>query len=104
MTFNRPSVVAEMGEIAEALGLDVAGLPADDRAEAAIAEVGRLFAAIGITPTLAALGLPEDKLEWTAEQSVAIDRLIKNNPRPLDLAAMRRLVRAAWDGDRAALL
>ena len=47
----------------------------------------RLFAAIGITPTLAELGLPEDKLDWTAEQAIGIERLIKNNPRPLDLAA-----------------
>ena len=30
-----------------------------------------------------------DKLDWTAEQALGIDRLIKNNPRPLDLAAMR---------------
>jgi hypothetical protein len=27
--------------------------------------------------------------------------LIKNNPRPIDLAAMKRLVRAAYDGDLA---
>ena len=62
----------------------------------------RLFAAIGITPTLAKLGLPEDKLDWTAEQAIGIERLIKNNPRPLDLAAMKRLMRAAYDGDLAA--
>ena len=38
-------------------------------ADAAIDAVGRLFAAIGIPPTLAELGLPEDKLDWTAEQA-----------------------------------
>ena len=69
---------------------------------ATIEEISRLFAAIGITPTLAGLGLPADKLDWTAEQALGIDRLIKNNPRPFDLAAMRRLVKAAYDGDLAA--
>jgi alcohol dehydrogenase class IV len=71
-------------------------------ADAAILEIRRLFAAIGITPTLAALGLAADKLDWTAEQAVGIERLIKNNPRPFDLAAMRRLIQAAYDGDLAA--
>ena len=57
--------------------------------QGAIDEVNRLFGAIGITPTLAKLGLAEDKLDWTAEQAVGIERLIKNNPRYFDLAAMK---------------
>ena len=52
--------------------------------------------------TLADLGLPADKLDWTAEQAFGIDRLIKNNPRPFDLDAMKRLVNAAYTGDFAA--
>ena len=63
----------------------------------------RIFGAIGITSTLAALGLPEDRIDWTAEQALGIDRLIKNNPRGFDLSAMKRLVRAAYDGDLAAV-
>ena len=100
MTFNRAAAIPEMAEIADALGL--AGASVDEKADAAIGEVARLFAAIGITPTLKTLGLAEDRLDWTAEQAVGIERLIKNNPRPINLAAMRRLVRAAWDGDLAA--
>ena len=102
MTYNRQSPLGEMAEIADALGLDAAepthrskGRRRDRRGRA-------LFAAIGITPTLAELGLAEDRLDWTAEQAIGIERLIKNNPRPLDLAAMQRLVRAAYDGDLAA--
>jgi alcohol dehydrogenase class IV len=102
MTYNRQSATAEMAEIADAFGLPATGFSTDQKADAAIAEVTRLFAAIGITPTLAKLGLPEDKLDWTAEQAIGIERLIKNNPRPLDLAAMKRLMRAAYDGDLAA--
>ncbi|HEY6632485.1 MAG TPA: iron-containing alcohol dehydrogenase [Rhizobiaceae bacterium] len=102
MTFNRQAALVDMAEIADALGLSTGGLSTDEKAGAAIAEVARLFAAIGITPTLARLGLPEDRLDWTSEQAVGIERLIKNNPRAIDLAAMKRLVRAAYDGDLSA--
>jgi alcohol dehydrogenase class IV len=102
MNYNRMVAGAEMAEIGQALGIEAKGRSVDEMARAAIAEVKRLFDAIGITPTLASLHLPADRLDWTAEQALAIDRLIKNNPRPFDLDAMRRLVRAAYDGDLAA--
>jgi alcohol dehydrogenase len=51
---------------------------------------------------LADLGLSVDKVEWTAEQALGIDRLIKNNPRSFDLAAMQQLVRGAYTGNLAA--
>ncbi|WP_276122508.1 iron-containing alcohol dehydrogenase [Pararhizobium qamdonense] len=102
MTYNQSVSSAEMAEIGKALGLEISGTNIEDHAKAAIEEIRRLFAAIGITPTLADLGLPADKLDWTAEQAFGIDRLIKNNPRPFDLDAMKRLVRAAYDGDLAA--
>jgi alcohol dehydrogenase class IV len=91
-----------MAEIGEALGLASDGKTTEEMADAAIAEIRRLFTAIGIAPTLADLGLSADKLDWTAEQALGIDRLIKNNPRSFDLDAMKRLVRAAYDGDFAA--
>jgi alcohol dehydrogenase class IV len=102
MNYNLSCSTAEMAEIGAALGLGGAGMAQDELAVAAIEEIRRIFAAIHITPTLADLGLPADKLDWTAEQAFGIDRLIKNNPRPFDLDAMKRLVRAAYDGDFAA--
>lgn len=102
MTYNSRVAAAEIAEIGMALGVATKGQSADEMAAATIEEIRRLFAAIGITPTLADLGLPADKLDWTAEQALGIDRLIKNNPRAFDLAAMRRLVQAAHDGDLAA--
>lgn len=101
MTYNKPNCSAELAEVAQALG--VAGGGVADPAQAAIDEVVRIFAAIRIPSTLAELGLAEDKIEWTAEQAVGIERLIKNNPRPFDLTSMKRLVRAAWEGDIGAL-
>ena len=105
MTYNLAAAAAEIAEVGTALGLShQGGGDVDALAYATIREVSRLFGAIGITPTLAELGLPEDKIDWTAEQALGIHRLIKNNPRPFDLAAMRRLVRAAYDGDMSATM
>ncbi|HEV7284193.1 MAG TPA: iron-containing alcohol dehydrogenase [Kaistia sp.] len=102
MTYNRAVVAEQIAEVGAALGVDGEGRSVEAMADATIAEISRLFAAIGITPTLAALGLPADKVDWTAEQALGIGRLVKNNPRSLDLDAMRRLVQAAYDGDLAA--
>jgi alcohol dehydrogenase len=102
MAFNRDAALDAMGEIAAALGIDGRNMDPRRLADAAIAEVARIFKTIGITPTLAALGLPEDKVEWTAETAIGIERLMKNNPRPIDLPALKRLVAAAYAGDLAA--
>jgi alcohol dehydrogenase class IV len=102
MVYNRPAAEPEFAEMADALGL-AAGRSGEDKADAAITEFTRLFSAIGITPTLKQLGLPQDKIDWTAEQAIGIERLIKNNPRAFNLPAMKRLVRAAYDGDMAGL-
>ncbi|MBZ9848296.1 iron-containing alcohol dehydrogenase [Mesorhizobium sp. CA14] len=102
MRYNLAAATAEIAEIGSALGLAGHNGNAAALAEATIDEIARLFAAIGITRTLAQLGLPADKIDWTAEQALGIDRLIKNNPRPFDIAAMRNLIRAAYEGDMAA--
>lgn len=102
MNYNLSYSVTEMAEIGAALGLATDGQDDSQLAVAAIEEIRRLFAAIGITRTLADLGLSADRLDWTAEQAFGIDRLIKNNPRPFDLDSMKRLVKAAYDGDLAA--
>ena len=100
MAFNRNYAEAPMAEIAEAMGVADARDSAAGNAERAIVAVETLFTAIGIPRDLKALGLAGDKLGWTAEQSLSAARLIKNNPRPLDLAAMQAIVDAAYAGDR----
>ena len=92
MEWNAPAITAELGEIAEAMGLSGGD-----------AVITALFGRIGIPATLKDLGLAEDRLDWVAEQSCGIARLIQNNPRPLDRDDMNRLVAAAYAGDRAAL-
>ena len=62
------------------------------------------LASVGIPRSLKQLGLAEDKQDFVAEASMSAARLIKNNPRLLDLAAMKRITYAAFVGDRAALI
>lgn len=93
MSWNAPAIEPELDRIADAvdLGCGTEVIPA----------IAALFQRIGIPRTLCDLGLPEDRLDWVAEQSCGIARLVQNNPRPLPLAEMRRLVGAAYHGDLA---
>jgi alcohol dehydrogenase len=102
MSYNRSAAPAEMAEIAAALGADRSRHSIEELSQIAIREVARLFAAIGIPADLKTLGLPEDRIDWTAESAIGIGRLIKNNPRPIDLDTMRRFLGAAHRGDLAA--
>jgi alcohol dehydrogenase len=75
----------------------------EDLADQAINRVAALLASVGIPSTLADLGLPADRLRWTAEQAMGAARLVANNPRPLDVDTLEAIIRAAHAGDRAAL-
>ncbi|MDL2402871.1 iron-containing alcohol dehydrogenase [Rhizobium mayense] len=103
MEFNRNHCEAELGEIGVAMGLDLAGASAFERASATIDAVDDLFASIGIPKTIADLGVVADHLPLVAEQAMGSARLIKNNPRPLDMATMAVLVEAAFSGGRSRL-
>lgn len=91
MRWNAPQISGELAEIAGATGLD--------GADEVIPAVAALFSRLGIAPTLRELGLEETRIDWVAEQSCGIARLVQNNPRPLPLPDMRRLVAAAYSGD-----
>ena len=91
MRWNAPEITPELAEIAAVTGIG--------SAEEVIPAIAALFARIGIPPTLRELGLEEERVDWVAEQSCGIARLIENNPRPLPQPDMRRLVAAAYSGD-----
>jgi alcohol dehydrogenase class IV len=102
MEFNRPARVPELAAVAVAMGASP-DRSAEDLADEAIDRVTALLASVGIPATLAELGLPADQLRWTAEQAAGAERLVANNPRPLDVDALEHIVRAAHAGDRSAL-
>ncbi len=102
MEFNRPTRIPELAAVARAMGAPADATP-EDLADQAIDRVADLLASVGIPSTLAELGLPADQLRWTAEQASGAERLVANNPRPLDVDALELIVRAAHAGDRSAL-
>ena len=98
MAFNRESCVAEFAQIAAAMGLPVAGKSPEALSVAAIEAVSALFATIGLPKTLAELGMPQDKIAYAAEQAMTAQRLVHNNPKPLDEAALMQIIDAAYHG------
>ncbi|HJS45917.1 MAG TPA: iron-containing alcohol dehydrogenase [Rhizomicrobium sp.] len=100
MEFNRPSCVATFAQIGRAIGL--CGTD-EELSHKLIDEVAKLLKDIGIPATLRELGLPEDKQDWTAQSAIGATRLVNNNPRLLDVDAMKAITRAAFSGDRSAL-
>jgi alcohol dehydrogenase class IV len=101
MQYNRPSCVGALAELARAVGLPE-GTP-DEMSQAFIDAVADLLAEVKIPRSLAELGLKADQQDFVAESSLNAARLIKNNPRPLDLSAMQSITRAAFAGERSAL-
>ncbi len=71
MAWNAPAIQDELAQIAAAMGLP--------DAQAVIPAIAALFERIGIPPTLRELGLAQERIDWVAEQSCGISRLIQNN-------------------------
>ncbi len=103
MEFNRGHCEPELAEIGRAMGLDASSVTVSERAGATIDAVERLFASIGIPKSIADLGIVKSQLGQVAEQAMGNARLIKNNPRPIEIASMATLVEAAFAGDRTRL-
>jgi len=101
MQFNRPSCVGAFAELAREIGLPE-DTP-DAMSQAFIDAVADLLAKVKIPLSLAALGLKAEQQDFVAENALNAARLVKNNPRPLDLSAMQSITRAAFSGDRSAL-
>jgi alcohol dehydrogenase len=103
MAYNLSHAEAPIAEIAALMGVKPTGDRRQD-ALAAVDAVASLFAAIGIPRTIRDLGLAEDQLDWTSQAALGAQRLVKNNPRPLDAGSMAMLVSAAFSGDRDRLI
>jgi alcohol dehydrogenase len=101
MQFNQPACAPGFAELAREVGLS--GATESDLSQAFIDAVADLLGTVGIPRSLAALGLKEDQQDFVAQNSLNAARLVKNNPRPLDLAAMQSITRAAFAGERASL-
>ncbi|SEG69836.1 iron-containing alcohol dehydrogenase [Bosea lathyri] len=98
MDFNRSACVSEFAQIAMAMGSPRAAMTDEQLSGEAIRRVAALFAEVCVPSTLAELGVPADKLDWIAEQSFTIQRLVNNNPKALDVGSLSTIVKAAFAG------
>lgn len=103
LTFNRDFALTEIVEIGRILGWGEGHPDAAAAADACILGISALLRTIAVPRTLAEIGIKADDLPWIAEQALGANRLIKNNPRPVDRQGMDLLVRAAFTGDLAGL-
>jgi maleylacetate reductase len=87
--FNAPAAPAALARVAAALGGD-----ADPAAAAGL--LHDLAVATGAPTSLAAVGMPVDRLDEAAELAVAA--VGDANPRSVDAPALRRLLQAAQEG------
>ena len=101
MMFNRDHCTAALAAAGRAMGATLGD--ENDQADAAVERVRSLFRAIGIPADLRSLGLAASQLEQTAQQAMSAERLLKNNPRKLDIKSMTSLVEAAFYGDWSAI-
>ncbi len=102
MQFNRPACVAAFADLARRIGIS-GKLDDDALSQRFVDEVADLLVSVGIPRSLRELGLAESDRDQVAERGLAATRLVKNNPRPLDLTAMRHITYAAYAGDRDTL-
>jgi alcohol dehydrogenase len=96
LAFDRGVRDRELALVAVALG---AGAPGDDpglAADAAIAAVRDLCAAVGLRPTLRTLGFDEATLELVSDDALA-DPAIRNSPRMPTRAEARTLLASVHD-------
>ena len=101
MAFNLPVRTPELAEVARAMGAGADGPQDEDAlARAAVDAVADLLASVGVPTDLQALGVPADRLEWAARESMSARRLVENNPRPLDEAGALEILTAAHAGGR----
>ncbi len=96
MAYVAPACEARLGDVGRALGVDATSHAAIE----AVAAIGR---DLGIPASLRDLGMPLEALEDAARKAVGIERLMRNSPREVDLRGARRILAAAWHGDRSIL-
>jgi alcohol dehydrogenase class IV len=96
MRYNLISSMSRFGQIAGALGVQVAGMAVRPAAEMAIDSVERLCRDIGIVSRMRDLGVPEGAIDPMAEAAMQVTRLLGNNPRVMTLEATREIYRQAY--------
>ena len=89
MEFNRPARIAELADVARAMGPPPDGTPEELADAGDRPGRGAPRHRSASPPRSPSSACRQDRLRWTAEQSLSAARLVENNPRPLDVDAAR---------------
>jgi alcohol dehydrogenase class IV len=87
---------AAFARVARLLGEDTSGLSEPQAAERAITAIERLNRAIGIPARLRDLGAKEEQIPEIAEKALAIQRIIRVNPRVPTVPEVIELLHTAY--------
>lgn len=83
---------SQYGRIAEAMGVDTAGMSAEEAARAAVDAVKALAVKVGIPQHLSELGIGEENIAALSAQAIE-DVCTPGNPRDVTLADIEALYR-----------
>ncbi|MCH7737757.1 MAG: iron-containing alcohol dehydrogenase [Chloroflexi bacterium] len=96
MRFNAEASADRQALIAQALGVDTAGMADDDAAQAAADAVEDLRVSLGLPGRLRDVGVPEEGLELIAAATLK-DRSLATNPTPVtDAGPIMSVLRSSW--------
>jgi len=96
MRFNVPSSPARYAEVARALGAGSTG-SVEELAGEGVKRVGRLGRRCGLPATLQEVGIPRDAIGRMAAAAMKVTRLLRNNPREMQLADAEAIYREAYE-------
>ena len=96
MRFNLDASAERQAMIAQAMGIDTAGMSTEEAGLAASDGVYQLCRTLGIPATLREAGIPEEGLEILASATLT-DRGLATNPKPVhDAGPIMQVLREAW--------
>jgi alcohol dehydrogenase len=96
MRWNKLACMERLRDVAQAMGVNIAGLSDSQAADASVDAMIELCAAVDIPAGLRAFNVPQDALAPMAEEASKIDRLMRNNPRKLTSEDIESIYQAAW--------
>jgi len=96
MEYNLEGCEEKFIPVAEAMGVYKSGMSAVDAADSALNAMAELAAKTGVKTRLRDLGIPKEASAEMAEAAMKETRLISNNPRPLDVCAVKSIYDRAW--------
>jgi alcohol dehydrogenase class IV len=95
MEFNLEALPERYADVALALGAQPAATPVET-ARRGVSIVRDLCRAVGMDRGLGSVGVPESAIEHLADAALTVQRLLKNNPRPVDRESAIALYRKAY--------